>query len=251
MEISDKSANSFSLSGAGRFATTHWSVVLQAGRPKAPGYQEALQTLCRIYWFPLYVYLRRQGYDNQQAEDYTQAFFCRILEKKVLGMADSRRGKFRSFLLSTLKHFLSDEYDRASAQKRGGGRRILSIDFKGAENQYNLEPADNLSPEKLFDKSWALTVLDRTMSRLKEEMVSQNKESLFEHLKIYLTAGKGSIPYCDRAVEMNMTEGNVKTAVHRLRRRYRKLLRDEIAQTVTADDQIDEEIDDLFNALAC
>lgn len=248
--MSGKSAKNFSVSGAGRFATTHWSVVLQAGQPKAPGYQQALETLCRSYWFPLYAYLRRHGYNNQQAEDYTQAFFCRILEKKALSKADSKRGKFRSFLLSTLKHFLSDEYDRARAQKRGGGRKILSIDFKDAEDQYALEPAHELSAEKLFDKSWALTVLDRTMAGLKAELASQNKQEIFDHLKIYLTAGKGSIPYRDKAAQMNMTEGNVRTAVHRLRRRYRKLLRDEIAQTVAAEHQIDEEIDDLFNALA-
>jgi RNA polymerase sigma-70 factor (ECF subfamily) len=248
--MSGQSAKNFSVSGPGRFATTHWSVVLQAGRPKAPGYEQALETLCRSYWFPLYAYLRRQGYSNQQAEDYTQAFFCRILEKKVIGMADSKRGKFRSFLLSTLKHFISDEYDRARAQKRGGGRRILSIDFNGAENQYALEPAHGLSPEKLFDKSWALTVLERTMSRLKAEMASQNKQDLFEHLKIYLTVEKDSVPYRDKADKLDMTEGNVRTAVHRLRGRYRKLLRDEIAQTVAAENQVDEEIDDLFNALA-
>ncbi len=165
-------------------------------------------------------------------------------------MVDSKRGKFRSFLLSALKHFLSDEYDRGQAKKRGGGRKILSIDFTGAENQYALEPAHGLSPEKLFDRSWALTVLDRTMSRLKDELASQNKQELFDHLKIYLTTEKSSIPYRDKAAELDMTEGNVRTAVHRLRRRYRKLLRDEISQTVTAENQVDEEIDDLFNALA-
>lgn len=246
--MSDQSEKN--VSGAGRFATTHWSVVLQAGQPKDPGYKQALEALCRSYWFPLYAYLRRNGYNNQQAEDYTQAFFCRLLEKHVIGMADSKRGKFRSFLLSTLKHFLSDEYDRAQAQKRGGGRKLLSIDFTAAENQYALEPAYSLSPEKLFDKSWALTVLERTMSRLKAELTAQNKQDLFDHLKIYLTSEKDSIPYREKAAEMNLTEGNVRTAVHRLRRRYRKLLRDEIAQTVTADNQVDEEIDDLFNALA-
>jgi RNA polymerase sigma factor (sigma-70 family) len=248
--MSGKSAKNFSVSGAGRFATTHWSVVLQAGKPKAPGYQQALETLCRSYWFPLYAYLRRHGYENQQAEDYTQAFFCRILEKQVLSMADSKRGKFRSFLLGTLKHFLSDQYDRSQAQKRGGGCKVLSIDFTGAENQYALEPSHRLSAEKLFDKSWALTVLERTMARLKVELANQNKQELFDHLKIYLTAEKGSMPYRDKAAELNMTEGNVRTAVHRLRRRYRKLLRDEIAQTVAAEDQVDEEIDDLFHALA-
>ncbi|NQT00821.1 MAG: hypothetical protein HQ580_02230 [Planctomycetes bacterium] len=248
--MSDKSAKSFSVSGAGRFATTHWSVVLQAGQPKAPGYQQALETLCESYWFPLYAYLRRHGYNNQQAEDYTQAFFCRILEKQVLRSADSKRGRFRSFLLGTLKHFLADERDRAQAQKRGGGRKVLSIDFKKAENQYTLEPAHWLSAEKLFDKSWALTVLERTMACLKAELAGKNKQELFDHLKIYLTVEKGSISYRDTAAELNMTEGTVRTAVHRLRRHYRKLLRDEIAQTVAAEDEIDEEIDDLFAALA-
>lgn len=247
--MSDNTTKSYSVSGAGRFATTHWSVVLQAGQPGAPGYQQALETLCRGYWFPLYAYLRRHGYDSHQAEDYTQAFFCRVLEKQVLRSADSKRGRFRSFLLATLKNFLADERDRARAQKRGGGRKLLSIDFNQAENQYALEPADRLSPEKLFDKSWALTVLERTMACLKTELAGKNKKELFDHLKIYLTAEKGSIPYRDTAAELNMTEAAVRTAVHRLRRHYRKSLRDEIAQTVTSEDQIDEEIDDLFAAL--
>ena len=166
-------------------------------------------------------------------------------------MADSKRGRFRSFLLATLKNFLADERDRARAQKRGGGRKLLSIDFNQAENQYALEPADRLSPEKLFDKSWALTVLERTMAGLKTELAGKNKKELFDHLKIYLTAEKGSIPYRDTAAELNMTEAAVRTAVHRLRRHYRKSLRDEIAQTVATEDQIDEEIDDLFAALTC
>lgn len=247
--MSDNTTKSYSVSGAGRFATTHWSVVLQAGQPRAPGYQQALETLCRGYWFPLYAYLRRHGYDSHQAEDYTQAFFCRVLEKQILRLADSKRGRFRSFLLATLKNFLADERDRARAQKRGGGRKLLSIDFNEAENQYALEPADRLSPEKLFDKSWALTVLERTMACLKTELAGKNKKELFDHLKIYLTAEKGSIPYRDTAAELNMTEAAVRTAVHRLRRHYRKSLRDEIAQTVATEDQIDEEIDDLFAAL--
>lgn len=247
--MSDNAKKSSSVSGPGRFATTHWSVVLQAGQPGAPGYQQALETLCRGYWFPLYVYLRRHGYDSHQAEDSTQAFFCRVLEKQVLRSADSKRGRFRSFLLATLKNFLADERDRARAQKRGGGRKLLSIDFNEAENQYALEPADRLSPEKLFDKSWALTVLERTMACLKTELAGKNKKELFDHLKIYLTAGKDSIPYRDTAAKLNMTEAAVRTAVHRLRRHYRKSLRDEIAQTVATEDQIDEEIDDLFAAL--
>jgi RNA polymerase sigma factor (sigma-70 family) len=233
----------------GRFATTHWSVVMAAGRPKSASYQQALETLCQTYWFPLYAYLRRHGYKSHEAQDYTQAFFTALLDKGGLGLADPKRGKFRSFLLASLKHFLSNERARARAKKRGGGRKILSLDFKNAENQYALEPRDELSPEKLFERSWALTVLDRTMAHLQAEAVTANKQKTFERLKSYLTADKGSAPYRDAAIELDMTEGAVRIAVHRLRKRYRELLRDEIAQTVTSDDQIDEEIRDLFTAL--
>jgi len=225
-------------------------VVLAAGSPESSRYQQALETLCQTYWFPLYAYLRRHGYDTDQAEEYTQAFFARILEKQNLRLADPERGRFRSFLLATLKNFLADERDRARAKKRGGGRKILSIDVQEAESQYALEPADRLSPEKLFDKSWALTLLDRTMARLKAELASKNKQELFEHLKAHLTAEKGSVPYRSVAAELGMSEGSVRVAVHRLRRRYRKLLRDEIVQTVATKDQIDEEINNLFSALA-
>lgn len=236
--------------GTSRFATTHWSVVLAAGSPSSSHYQEALGTLCRTYWFPLYAYLRRNGYDTHQAEDHTQAFFTYLLEKRGLRVVDPERGKFRSFLLATLKHFVADERDRARAQKRGGGRKILPLDFENAETRYSFEPAHQLSPEKLFEKSWALTVLARTMARLKAESVSTNKQKLFDRLKIYLTAKRDSIPYRDVAAELDMTEGAVKVAVHRLRTRYRELLRDEIAQTVAAEGEIDEEIRDLFTALA-
>ncbi len=234
---------------AGRFATTHWSVVMAAGRPKSASYWQALETLCRTYWFPLYAYLRRHGNDSHQAQDYTQAFFTALLAKGGLGLADPKRGKFRSFLLASLKHFLSNERARARAKKRGGGRKALSLDFENAESQYALEPRDELSPEKLFERSWALTVLDRTMARLQAEAISTNKQKLFEHLKSYLTADKDSAPYRVAADDLDITEGAVRVAVHRLRRRYRELLRDEIAQTVTSDDQIDEEIRDLFTAL--
>ncbi|MHC4483207.1 MAG: RNA polymerase sigma factor [Planctomycetota bacterium] len=237
-------------SGTSRFATTHWSVVLAAGSPSSSHYQQALSTLCQTYWFPLYAYLRRQGYDTHQSEEYTQAFFARILEKQDLRRADPQQGKFRSFLLATLKHFVGDERDRARAQKRGGGRKILPLDFENADTRYSLEPAHQLSPEKLFEKSWALTVLGRTIARLKAESVGRNKQKLFDRLKVYLTAKRDSIPYRDAAAELNMTEGAVKVAVHRLRTRYRELLRDEIAQTVATESEIDEEIRNLFTALA-
>lgn len=247
--MSDYTPINSNLPGAGRFATTHWSVVMAAGRPKSASYQQALETLCKTYWFPLYAYLRRHGCDSNQAEDYTQAFFTGLLAKGGLRLADPKRGKFRSFLLGSLKHFLSNERARAKAKKRGGGRKILSLDFQSAESQYALEPRDELSPEKLFERSWALTVLDRTMARLQAEAIGTNKQKLFDRLKVYLTAEKSSIPYRDVAAELDMAEGALRVAVHRLRRRYRELLRDEIAQTVISDDQINEEIRDLFAAL--
>ena len=233
-----------------RFATTHWSVVLAAGKNSSANQKQALETLCRRYWFPLYAFLRRRGYDTHQAEDFTQAFFAHLLEKHDLRAADPKYGKFRSFLLIRLKYFLADERDRTQAKKRGGGRKILSLGFQDAEGQYALEPADPLSPEMLFEKSWALTVLERTMDRLEAEMAKKNRQKLFEHLKVYLTAEKEDIPYQDMAAKLDRTEGSIRVAVHRLRRQYRKLLRDEIAQTVTGEDQIDEEMGYLFAALA-
>ena len=233
-----------------RFATTHWSVVLAAGRSSSPQHAQALEILYRSYWFPLYAYLRRRGYDRQQAEDYVQGFFAHILDKHDLSSADPKYGKFRSFLLIRLKSFLSDERAHDRAKKRGGGRKVLSLGFQDAESQYALEPVDELSPEMLFEKSWALTVLERTVDRLEAEFAAKNKQKLFDHLKVYLTTEKDVIPYENMAAELEMTEGSVRVAVHRLRRRYRGLLRDEIAQTVVAEDQIDEEMGNLFAALA-
>jgi RNA polymerase sigma factor (sigma-70 family) len=245
-----KSRENFTPSNRPRFATTHWSVVSAAGKSSSPQHKKALEALCQSYWFPLYAFLRRLGYDNHQAEDYTQAFFAHILEKHDLRTADPKYGKFRSFLLIRLKYFLSDERDRAQAKKRGGGRKILSLNFHNAEGQYALEPADRLSPEVLFEKSWALTVLERTTDRLEAHMAGKNKQKLFDHLKVYLTTEKDVIPYKDMAAELDMTEDSIRVAVHRLRRQYRKLLRDEIAQTVADEDQIDEEMGCLFAALA-
>jgi len=248
--MSDYSSTNSARLGAGRFATTHWSVVLSASQPDSTRYQQALETLCRTYWFPLYAYLRRHGYNTQKAEDSIQAFFACLMEKRGLRLADPKRGRFRSFLLTALKHFLANEHARTQAQKRGGGRKILPLDIENAENQYIREPRDELSPEKLFERSWALAVLDRTMTRLQAEAVNAKKQKLFDCLKVYLTVEKNAVPYNEVAAGLNMTEGAVKVAVHRLRRRYRDLLRDEIAQTVTTEEQINEEIRDLFAALA-
>ena len=232
-----------------RFATTHWSVVRAAGKSSSAQQRKALGELCESYWFPLYAFLRRRGCDTHEAEDLTQAFFAHVLEKKDLGAANPNYGKFRSFLLVRLKGFLSDQRDRANAQKRGGGKKIISLSVQTAEGQYALEPTDRLSPEMLFEKSWALTVLERTMDRLEAEMAEAKKQQLFEHLKVYLTTEKDAVPYEDMAKELDMTSTAVRVAVHRLRRKYRRLLREEISQTVGDKDQIDEEMACLFAAL--
>jgi RNA polymerase sigma-70 factor (ECF subfamily) len=225
-------------------------VVQAAGDTWSPQHQQALGTLCQTYWYPLYAYVRRQGYDTHQAEDYTQAFFTRMLEKHGLGVADPKRGKFRSFLLSALKHFLANELDRAHAKKRGGDRKILSLDIGDAERRYEVEATPQVSAEKLFDRSWALTVLQRAMDRLQSEQQERDKQELFEQLKVYLTAEKGSVPHAEMAEKLNMTPTAVRVAVHRLRKRYRELLREEISQTVVDKHQVNEEIRDLFKALA-
>jgi len=248
--MSDKTPKYSTPSDAGRFATTRWSVILAASDSASTQHEPALGALCQTYWFPLYAYLRRRGYDSHQAEDYTQGFFAGILERKGLQQADPKYGKFRSFLLACLKNFLADEWDRDHAQKRGGDKKVLSLDFDAAASRYDREPAHSLSPEKLFERSWALTVLTRAMDRLKDESTASDKRQLFDSLKIYLTAEKDAVSYKDVAAELDMTEGAVKVAVHRLRRRYRELVRDEIAQTVATEAQVDEEIRDLFAALA-
>lgn len=237
-------------SGDGKFATTHWSVVLAAGDTSASQHEQALSSLCQTYWFPIYVFLRQHGHDAHQAEDRTQSFLAYLLEKHALRRADPACGRFRSFLLGTLKYFLSDERDRAMAQKRGGDHKVLSLDFAAAETRYAIEPVDDLSPERLFDRYWALTILNRTIGRLKAESDNAGKQNQFSALKIYIASEGGSVPYRDVATKLNMTEGAVKVAVHRLRRRYRELLRDEIAHTVDTEDQIDDEIQDLFAAVA-
>lgn len=247
--MSDNKNTNFTPSGSSRFATTHWSIVLAAGSPESSQYQDALETLCRAYWSPLYIYLRRFGYNVNQAEEYTQAFFANLLDKRGLRLVDPKHGRFRSFMLSALKHFIADERGRELAQKRGGGWKSLSLDFKKVETHYALEPADNLSPEKLFEKSWAITVLDQTLVRLKDELTTIGKQKLFDCLKVCLLGVEDSVSYRQIADELGMTEGAVKVAVYRLRRRYRELLRQEIIQTVATEDEVDEEIQNLFAAL--
>jgi RNA polymerase sigma-70 factor (ECF subfamily) len=234
-----------------QFATTRWSLVLAAGEEPGKGDragQVALSQLCQTYWYPLYAYVRRRGHSAADAQDLTQAFFTRLLEKNVIQVADPQKGKFRSFLLATLKDFLANERRRAKTLKRGGGRWPLSLEFEAGEARYRREPADERTPEDLFQRRWALTVLEQTLARLRAEYEKAGKQELFERLKDCLGA-QSVKSYQTIAAEAGMTEGSIKVAVHRLRARYRDLLRDEVAQTVGATDNLDDEVRELFELL--
>jgi RNA polymerase sigma-70 factor (ECF subfamily) len=232
-----------------RFATTRWSVVAAAGQGSSPEAQEALATLCRTYWYPLYTYARRQLPSAEDAQDQTQEFFARVLEKDYLQAADPQRGKFRSFLLTAFKRFLAKERDRAHAQKRGGGRPVLSLDFQAGETRYQFEPADPATPESVYERRWALTLLEQTLARLRQELAGAGKQQLFEALKGTLTGEDAAGPYAAIAAELGLSEQAVKVAVHRLRRRYAELLRAEIAQTVADPEDVEGELRDLFAAV--
>jgi RNA polymerase sigma-70 factor (ECF subfamily) len=236
--------------GSERFRTTHWSIVLAAGRRSSPGAKGALEALCRVYWYPMYAYLRRKGYSPDDAQDLTQSFFARLLEKNVAGKADRTRGKFRSFLLASLDHFLAGEWRRAGTRKRGAGRVALSLEFASGESRYALEPAHELTAEKIYQRRWALTLLEQTLTRLRDEFASAGKLELFEHLKPYLGGNESTVPYRQIAESLGKTEGAIKVAVHRLRQRCRELLRSEIAQTVSGPREVDEELRDLFDAVS-
>ncbi|MGO8929160.1 MAG: RNA polymerase sigma factor [Limisphaerales bacterium] len=231
------------------FATTHWSVVLAAGRGDVPQAREALETLCQTYWHPLYAYVRRRGYSPADAEDLTQEFFAWLLERDWLGVADQQRGRFRSFLLTSFSRFLANEWDKARTQKRGGGR-IVALRFDDAEAGRAHEPVDNDTPEQIFEWRWALTLLDHVMRRLSAEFARDGKAELFEALKPCLLGERTAQPYATLASKLAMTEGSVKVAVHRLRQRYRQLLRNEIANTVTKPEEVEDELRYLFAVLA-
>jgi RNA polymerase sigma-70 factor (ECF subfamily) len=231
------------------FATTHWSLVLAAGKRPAPDAQKALATLCRTYWYPLYAYVRRQGHQPDDAQDLTQEFFARLLEKHYLQAADPERGRFRSFLLTAFKRFLSKERDRKTTKRRGGGMKRLSLDFESGECRYRLEPAHEVTAERIYERRWALTLLERVFARLQDELDQAGKQKEFHCLKVYLTGETDTPSHQEAAAELAMTEGAVKVAVHRLRRRYRNLVREEIAQTVASPEEVDEELRHLFAAL--
>jgi len=230
------------------FATTHWTVVVAAGQRHTPESDAALEQLCRIYWFPLYAYVRRRGYAKADAEDLTQAFFSKLLEKNFLANLSHERGKFRAFLLAALKHFLANEWDKAQAQKRGGGAAHLSLDWQTADTKFKVAVQNEPSPDKAFDREWALALLAHVIERLQAESIKEGKGKLFEQLKTFLMAGAGDSAQAAVARSLGMEEGAVRVAIHRLRKRYRQLLRDEIAGTLSDPAMVEEEMRALFGA---
>ncbi|PYJ85078.1 MAG: RNA polymerase subunit sigma-24 [Verrucomicrobia bacterium] len=234
-----------SASQAGRFGTTHWSIVLKAGQ----GADEALVKLCRIYWPPLYWYIRRRGHAIHEAQDLTQAFFAHLLGNRALGGVAPSKGRFRSFLLISLKHFLDNEWHKARTLKRGGGQVLISWDHLKPEDRELLEPCEQMTPERIFNRRWALMLLERVMNQLRNECVASRKRERFEKLKDHLTGDAGGKSYQEIAAELNMSEGAVKVTAYRLRRRFGELVRAQIARTVDSPEEIDDEIRQLFAAL--
>lgn len=244
---SEKSASS-SRSAHRAFATTSWSMVLDATDSDAGTARDALTDLCRAYWFPLYSYVRRRGFDRSQSEDLTQAFFADLLEKDRLNHATPTRGSFRTFLLSSLNNFIKNHWRSESALKRGGGQTILSFDYDKADNRYVAEPADDETAERIFDRNWAHSILEQTLAAVKAQYVESGKAELFDSLSGFLT-GEEKIAYAELAEKTGMKEGALKVAVHRLRQRYGQQLRLQIAKTVLDPTQVDAELDLLFQAL--
>lgn len=232
-----------------QFASTRWSLVVAAGRGEAPEARAAFAELCQAYWYPLYAYARRRLARVEDAQDLTQEFFARLLEKDYLRAADPARGRFRSFLLTAFQRFLAREHERAAALKRGGGSRPLSLDFQDGERRYGSEPADPVTPESVYERRWALTLLEQTLARLRQEFTDAGKGPLYEALKGTLTGDGAAEPYARIGEQLGLSEPAVKTAVHRLRRRYQELLRAEVAQTVASPEEVEDELRDLFAAV--
>ena len=231
------------LPGSSQFPTTRWTLVVDAGDPQRKDARSALVSLCENYWYPLYAYLRRRGYAADQAQDLTQEFFMRVLEGRYLDRADQEKGRFRSFILTSLKFFAADEQDRQRAQKRGGGA-VVSFEFSSGESgeeRYQREPGHDETPERIFERRWALSMLERVMERLRDEFVQHGRPENFERMKVFLL-GQSEAPYAALAREMNTSEGALKVAIHRLRKRYRELFRQEIADTVADPAEVESEL---------
>ena len=232
-----------------RFNTTHWSVVLAAGETAVPGGAAALEQLCRAYWYPLYAFVRRQGHDSHEAQDLTQEFLSRLLEGNALGSAHPDKGRFRSFLIASLNHFLANEWKHSQRQKRGGSHTQFSLDEETAEDRFRHEPADTFTPEKAFERRWAETLLQGVLDRLRDEWEGKAAGAAtcrFDDVKPFLLDGKEAAPFADAARHLGITEASLKWAVHKLRKRYAELFREEIAHTVSSADEMDDEIRHLF-----
>jgi len=231
------------------FPTTHWSMVLAAGRRSSPEAVAALERLCRTYWYPLYAYVRRRGYHAHDAEDLIQGFFTYLLSGDDLARLDPAQGRFRSFLLACLNHFLANEWRQSHRLKRGGNRVLLSLDTTDAEARYGMEPTNEMTPEKVFEYQWAVTLLDQALTRLRIEYEHKGKQALFDRLKGFLVGDKTTPHYADLAYQLSLSEAALKMSVHRLRQQYRQILLEEIAQTVASPAEVDEELNHLFIAL--
>ena len=234
-----------------RFATTHWTIVVSAGGSRSPEASESLAILCENYWFPLYAFVRHSGYGPEDAQDLTQEFFLRLLANNYLASVNPERGRFRSFLIGAMKHFLAGRDRAQAAQKRGGGQLTFSLDFSAGESRYRLaEPVDPMTPERLYEKRWAMVVLDLVLQRLREEFRAAGKEQLFDGLKQFVTAGSIEQSYLEAGEILGMSEGAAKVAAHRLRRRYRQLIKDEVARTVADPAGLEDELRELLVALS-
>jgi RNA polymerase sigma factor (sigma-70 family) len=231
------------------FVTTHWSVVLTAGRSDTTRAQDALAKLCQIYWHPLYAYVRRRGRSPEDAQDLTQEFFARLIERNAIATVSPEKGRFRSFLLASMNHFLADEWDKSRAQKRGA-RKVISLDTQSAETWLRQQPSEGLTPEEAFELHWAITLLEQVYQRLEEEHRQQGKTEWFDVLRTALAGPGNSAPYAKLGVRLRMNEGAVKVAVHRLRQRYRALLRETIAETVASESEVEEELRYLLRVVA-
>ena len=232
-----------------RFATTHWSVVLSAGDRADTQYGDALQTLYQIYWYPLYAYARHRGHQAPDAEDLIQSFFTRLLEKDILARITRDKGKFRSFLLTALNHFRIDEWKQARTEKRGAGRTLVSLEMDQAEERYRHEPVDTTTPETLFEQNWAVTLLNTVFDQLQQEQAEADWAERFEHLKFCLTGQRSEVPYAELAKKLDVSEAALKVQVHRLRKRYRELLHQEIAHTVSSPEEVEQELQYLHHII--
>jgi RNA polymerase sigma-70 factor (ECF subfamily) len=235
---------------AARFATTHWSVVLAAGRTEQAAAAAALERLCQEYWFPVYAFIRRKGHDAHQAEDLTQGFFARLLEKNWLESADPVRGRFRTFLLTAVSRFLANEHDRECAFKRGGGQPILSFDAQDAEGRYLLEPVNDSTPENIFEQQWAHQILAVVLEKLQAEFDGGGRAGRFEALKGFLLGDEEVQSYAETATRLGISDSAVKSGIHRLRQRYGEILREEISQTVETAADVETELSHLLRIVS-